>query len=93
MDGARASELSRKRAKLEKKPRYGTVGTRYFVPGLPHLNDAEPVRWSAGEIMGPAHAAYAAADVIAPMLESKSAPASPEKAVGGNQQPLSSRLP
>jgi hypothetical protein len=90
MDDSRLDELARKRAKLDKKPRYGTVGTKIYVPGAPGLADTEPVRWEAGQVWGVSQAAYAAADGVV-VLGSQSAPSSPAKASAN--QTLTSRTP
>ena len=48
IDNDKAKELLRKRQKLQKKPRYGTVDTHVFLPGEGGLNDAEPAKYTDG---------------------------------------------
>jgi len=85
----RSKDLSKKRSKLEKKPRFGTVGSKYFIPGQQGLLDGDPAKWSQGDILPPLDAAK---KVFGDPLASKSEPNSPEKPDRA-AMPLSSRTP
>ena len=89
MDDERKKDLNYKRAKLEKKPRYGTVSTKHFTPGEKGLNDEEPARWTQGDILPPRDAVK---QQFVALLASQSEPNSPEKA-DRSAMPVSSRTP
>ena len=60
IDNERAKELLRKRQKLQKKPRYGTVDSHVFTPGEEGLNENEPAKYDVANAIPPGELALMA---------------------------------